>query len=159
MRPRGILGGRVTFGGLAPTASTGWGRGGVWETRRGQAALGCTPSLALWTMDLSGDFGKLPASLCLGFPIICEMERWDVTHGFQISSSKTLSFKQNPAVLVLPQQKWEAGPAANESPALRGALPHPHHSGPPLQGPWGTRGLFGTHSGLWCQSPSPSSIS
>lgn len=89
----------------------------------------------------------------------CEMERWDVTHGFQISSSKTLSFKQNPAVLVLPQQKWEAGPAANESPALRGALPHPHHSGPPLQGPWGTRGLFGTHSGLWCQSPSPSSIS
>lgn len=134
----------------------GTGRGA--GEQKGQVVLGGKAIYQVWpfwTMDLSGGFRKLPASLCLSFPIVCEMEGWDVTVLFRFlgADSSLNSFKQNPAVVLLLRLKWEAGLAGNESPALRG-VPSPHHSCPLLEDPSGPAALFGTPSGLWCQSAS-----
>lgn len=133
IQTQGRFGGRVSLCGLLPTPSSGWGQGGVWESRGGQAVLGWKGNVsgpALWTMDLFGDSGKLPTSPSLSFPIICETEGWDVPGSSQTSSSRTLKCEPTPAVVALPWLQWEGRAGRSESPALcrapaaRGVLEH-----------------------------------
>lgn len=56
-------------------------------------------------------------------------------------------------MVLLLRLKWEAGLAGSESPALR-QVPSLRHPCPLLEDPSGPAALFGTPSGLWCQSSS-----
>lgn len=94
---------------------------------------------------LLGDLGELPASLCLSFPITCEIKGWDLTSGFQICG--VLFVAAEPFISgshVVLWLKWEARLAGE--PALQGACllscKVPGEPGALCGTPWHVRALF-----------------